>query len=264
LTEGIEARYVDVDGVHTYYEASGDGEPVVLLHGGFGGTHLFGALVPAFAEHYRVFVVEQRGRGRTADVDGPISYQVLADDMVGFIEQVIEEPTRLVGFSDGGVVGLLVAIQRPGLLKRLVTVGANFHREGLIGAELWTSASPDDEDWTGPRQRYAEVSPDGPDHFPVVFGKLQRMWREEPTLGEEDVAAIPIPVLVVAGDDDVIRHQHTVALYEALPHGQLAIIPGASHAVFMEKPILLSGILLDFLAEEGSPQTILPVRRNNR
>lgn len=264
MTDGIEARYADVNGVHTYYEASGDGEPVVLLHGGFGGTHLFGALVPAFAEHYRVFVVEQRGRGRTADVDGPISYQVLADDMVGFIEQVLGEPSHLVGFSDGGIVGLLVAMQHADLLKRLVTVGANFHREGLIGAELWTAASPDDKDWTGPRQRYAEVSPDGPDHFPIVFAKLQRMWREEPTLSEDEVTRISIPVLVVAGDDDVIRHQHTVALYEALPHGQLAVIPGASHAVFMEKPSLLTRIVLDFLAEEGDPQTILPVRRSNR
>jgi len=90
------------------------------------------------------------------------------------------------------------------------------------------------------------------------------MWREEPTLSEKDVAAIPVPVLVVAGDDDVIRHQHTVALYEALRHGQLAVIPGASHGVFMEKPILLSRIVLDFLVEEGDPQTILPVRRSNR
>jgi pimeloyl-ACP methyl ester carboxylesterase len=112
MTLGIEARYVDVNGVHTYYEASGVGEPVVLLHGGFGGTHLFGALGPAFAEHHRVLVVEQRGRGRTADVNGPISYQILADDVVGFIEQVLGEPCRLVGFSDGGVVGLLVAMQR--------------------------------------------------------------------------------------------------------------------------------------------------------
>jgi len=99
-----------------------------------------------------------------------------------------------------------------------VTVGANFHREGLIGGDLWTAASPDDEEWAGPRKCYAEVSPDGPDHFPVVFRKLQRMWREEPTLSEGEVATIPVPDLVVAGDDDSISHHHTVTLYEALPH----------------------------------------------
>lgn len=253
--------YADVNGVHMYYETSGEGEPLVLLHGGFGGVHLFGSQVPAFAAGFRVHVPEQRGRGHTPDVDGPISYQLLADDIIAFLEQTVGEPAHLVGVSDGGIVGLLVAIQRPDLLRKLVTVGSNFHRDGLLGASMWTDAAPDDEAWAMPRQRYAAVSPDGAAHFPIVFAKLQRMWLEEPTLTERDLAQIPVPVLVVAGDDDVIHHAHTVALYEALPHGQLAVIPGASHGVFMEKPDLLNRIVLDYLAEQGDPQTILPVRR---
>jgi len=253
--------YADVNGVHTYYEASESGEPLLLLHGGFGGTHLFEKVVPGLAERYRVLVPEQRGRGRTADVAGPISYQLMADDIVAFLEQAVGEPAQFIGVSDGGIVGLLIAIQRPDLLRRLVTVGANFHRDGLIGASMWTDLGPDDDAWAGPRQRYADVSPDGPDHFAVVFAKVQRMWREEPTLTEDDLARIPIPVLVTVGDDDVVRHAHTVALYEALPHGQLAVIPGASHGVFLEKPDLLNRLILDFLAEPGDPQTILPVRR---
>jgi pimeloyl-ACP methyl ester carboxylesterase len=247
-----------------YYEATGAGEPLVLLHGGFGGVHLFGGQVPAFAERYRVLVPEQRGRGHTPDVEGPISYQLLADDIVAFLEQTVGEPAHLVGVSDGGVVGLLIAIARAELLRKLVTVGANFHGDGLLSIAMWTDASPDDEAWAGPRQRYAAVSPDGAEHFPVVFGKLQQMWRDgQPTLMAGDLAQIPIPVLVMAGDDDVIYHAHTVALYEALPHGQLAVIPGASHGVFMEKPALLNRIVLDFLAEQGDPQTLLPVRRAN-
>jgi pimeloyl-ACP methyl ester carboxylesterase len=257
-----QARYADVNGVHMYYEESGVGDPVILLHGGFGGTHLFGAQVPAFAERHRVLVPEQRGRGRTPDVEGPISYRLLADDIEAFLEGAVGQPAHLVGFSDGGIVGLLVALSRPDLLRRLVTVGANFHRDGLVAAAaMWTAASPDDADWAGPRQRYAEVSPDGPDRFPVVFGKLQRMWREEPTLTVGDLARVPLPVLVVAGDDDVVDHRHTLALFEALPRGQLAIIPGASHAIFMDKPDLLNAIVLDFLAQEGDPRTVLPVRR---
>ena len=261
MTAGGNAGYADANGARMYYEATGEGEPLVLLHGGFGGVHMFGSQVPAFAERHRVLVPEQRARGHTPDVAGPISYQILADDLVAFMEHTVGEPAHLVGVSDGGVVGLLVAIQRPDLLRRLVTVGANFHRDGLVGASMWTDASPDDEAWAMPRQRYAAVSPDGPDHFPVVFGKLQRMWREEPALTAGAIETILTPVLVVAGDDDAIRHAHTVALYEALAHGQLAVIPGASHAVFMEKPELLNRIILDFLAEEGDPQTILPVRR---
>lgn len=253
--------YATVNGARMYYEVTGAGAPLLLLHGGFGGVHLFGAQLPALSERYRVYVPEQRGRGHSPDVDGPISYQILADDIAAFLEQVVAEPAHLVGVSDGGIVGLLVAAQRPELLRRLVTVGANFHREGLLMGSRWTDASPDDPDWAAPRQHYATVSPDGPDHFPVVFAKLQRMWREEPTMTAADLAAIAIPVLVVAGDDDVIDHAHTIALYEALPHGQLAVIPGTSHGSFIEKPDLLNRLILDFLAESSPPETILPVRR---
>ena len=254
-------HYADVNGVHMYYEVDGAGEPLVLVHGAFGGVHSWGAQVPELAERYRVFVPEQRGRGHTPDVDGPISYQAMADDIIAFLERVVGPPAHLVGASDGGIIGLLVAMQRPDLLRKLVAIGANFHREGLLAGVMWTDTPPDDEAWATARERYEAVSPDGADHFPVVFAKLQRMWREEPTLEASDLKSIPMPVLVVAGDDDVILAAHTIALYEALPLGQLAVIPGTSHAVFMEKPQLVNRLVLDFLREEGPPDTILPVRR---
>jgi pimeloyl-ACP methyl ester carboxylesterase len=244
-----------------YCEVHGTGDPLVLLHGGLAGAFIWEAQVPELAERYRVLVPEQRGRAHTGDVEGPISYQIQAEDIIEFLERVLGSPAHMVGASDGGIVGLLVAMQRPDLLRKLVTIGTNFHRDGLVGASMWTEGSPDDEAWAMPRQRYGAVSPDGPEHFPVVFAKLQRMWRQEPTLEASDLANIPIPVLVMAGDDDVIIHAHTIALYEALPHGQLSVIPGASHGVFMEKPALLNRLVLDFLAEDGPPSTILPVRR---
>lgn len=254
--------YADVNGVHMYYEVSGEGDPLLLVHGGFGGVHVFVDQVAAFAESRRVFVPEMRGRGHTADVEGPISYQLMSDDVVAFLEDRVGAPVNFVGVSDGGILGLLVARARPDLIRRLVTVGSNFHGDGLLHSSLWMEASPDDEAWAGPREHYSRVSPDGAEHFSVVFAKLQQMWRDgQPRLTVEDLRDIEVPVLVVVGDDDVIDHGHTIALYEALPHGQLAVIPGASHAVFMEKPGLLNQIVLAFLAEEGDPQTILPVRR---
>lgn len=253
-------EFADVNGAHMYFEVVGAGQPLLLLHGAVGGVHVWGAQIPELADRYRVFVPEQRGRGHTPDAEGPISYQILADDVIAFLELIVGSPAHLVGASDGGVVGLLVAMQRPDLLEKLVTIGANFHRDGVDGS-MWTSTSAEDEAWAGPRARYAAVSPDGPDHFPVLFAKLQRMWRDEPTLEVNDLRTISVPVLVVVGDDDVVYHPHTIALYEALPLGQLAVIPGASHAVFMEKPGILNRLILDFLEEDGPPQTILPVRR---
>lgn len=254
---------VDLNGISTFYEVHGDGDPLVLLHGGFGGADLWGAQIADLEGQYRVLVPEQRGRGRTADGEGPITYQLLADDLVAFLERVVGTPAFLVGASDGGNVGLIVAMQRPDLLRKLVTIGANFDRDGLLpAASMWTDLAPDHEAWAGRRAVYEEVSPDGPDHFPVVFDKLQAMWRQGPMLTVGDLATIPIPVLVIAGDDDVIRHEHTITLYESLRQGQLAIVPGTSHGVFAEKPELLDRLIVDFLNEEGSPDTMFPIRRS--
>jgi pimeloyl-ACP methyl ester carboxylesterase len=247
-----------------YYEVTGEGEPLVLLHGALGGAQVWGGQVAGFSSLYQVFAPEQRGRSHSPDVEGPISYQMLADDTIAFLEQVVGKAAFVVGASDGGVIGLLIAMQRPDFLRKLVVMGANFHRDGIVpaAAAMWIEGSPDDDEWAGPREHYGKVSPDGPDHFPIVFEKLRRMWREEPTLSVEDVAAISLPVLVMVGDDDVVSWEHTTALYEALPRGQLAVVPGASHALFIEKAELVNRLILDFLTEEGDPNTIVPMRRS--
>jgi pimeloyl-ACP methyl ester carboxylesterase len=102
-----------------------------------------------------------------------------------------------------------------------------------------------------------------PSHWPVFFTKTMAMWREQPTLTVEDIARIPVPTLVLAGDDEPIRLDHTAALYEALPEGQLAIVPGTSHVLTLEKPDLVNRLLLEFLAETGPPATMVPIRRAN-
>jgi pimeloyl-ACP methyl ester carboxylesterase len=255
-------NYADVNGVHVYYESHGTGDPILLLHGGIGGAHSWQAQELVLAERCHVFVPELRGRGRTADVDGEISYQNQAEDIIAFLERVVFSPVTLIGASDGGVVGLLVAMQRPQLLRSLVTIGTHFHHDGLMPESMWTEAPASDEAWAMPRQRYQAVSPDGPAHWPIVFAKLQRMWQVEPTLHVNDLRAVSIPVLVMAGDDDIVQHAHTIALYEALPLGQLAIVPAASHAVFFEKPSLVNRLILEFLDETEPPKTLLPIRRS--
>ena len=114
---------------------------------------------------------------------------------------------------------------------------------------------------TGRKERYGQLSPNGPNHWPVVFEKLSRMWSAEHTLTVEDLSTIEIPVLVIAGDDDVVAMDHTVALYEALKHGQLAVIPGASHLVFMEQPDLINTLIERFLDAKGPP-ALMPIRRS--
>jgi pimeloyl-ACP methyl ester carboxylesterase len=253
--------WADLNGVRLYYAAHGAGDPVVFLHGAFAGDYVWAAQVAELASDYRLFLPEQRGRGRTPDVDGPITYELMTQDTADFIEHVVGGPVAVVGASDGGIIGLHLCLRRPGLVRKLVTIGANYHVNGLVPGSGWTEASADDPAWSRPRQHYAAVSPDGPGHWPIVFAKLQRMWLDEPTLDVSDLPRITAPVLVMSGDDDAVALSHTVSLYEALPQGQLAVIPGSSHAVFIEKPDIVNRLIRDFLQAEGPPQTILPVRR---
>ncbi len=251
--------YVDVAGHPTWVEQTGAGdETVLLLHGGLSSCDdLLGTVGPTLAEHYRVVAFDRRGHGRTADTDAPFHYADMADEALGVLETVIGGPAHLVGFSDGGNVALLVALDHRELVGKIVTIGANFHHSGLMALPL----APDSPAVEMIADAYGSRSPDGREHFPVVFQKTEVMFAAEPTLTVDDLGRITSPTLVIAGDDDAIRLDHTCALYEALPSGELAIVPGASHLLPIEKPLDTARLILEFLQSAGPPVTFMPIRR---
>ncbi|MFI6850838.1 alpha/beta fold hydrolase [Streptomyces sp. NPDC050416] len=255
--------YVELPGVRTWYETDGAGDPLLLLHGGLCTNETWEAQRADLAANFRVLLPERRGHGHTPDVDGPLSYQDMADDTVAFIERVVGGPAHLVGWSDGGVVALLVAIARPDLVRKVVAIGANFLPSPESGAapEMLDRIAPDAPDLTMFREAYEAVSPDGAAHWPVVVGKLAAMFRTEPNIRTEDLAGITAPTLVLAGDDDMVTLEHTIALYRAIPGAQLAVVPGTSHALLMEKPNEVNRIILDFLTKEPI-HTLLPLWRS--
>jgi pimeloyl-ACP methyl ester carboxylesterase len=245
--------------VTSWFSVEGDGDPIVLLHGGLSDSTGWGMQTPALAGEHKVFLADRRGHGRTPDTDAPFSYDDMATETIEFLEQVVGGPAALVGWSDGGVVALYVSLRRPDLVPRQVLIGANFHYEGLVpGFDM--GDDPDAEHVAVFKALYEAVAVN-PSHWPVFFTKSMTMWREQPTLTVEDVARIPVPTLVLAGDDEAIRLEHTTAMYQALPEGQLAIVPGTSHLLTMEKPDLVNRLLLEFLAETGPPATMAPIRR---
>ena len=126
-----DGSYVDAGGVRTYYEAHGEGEPLLLMHGGLCTIETFFGQTPELAKRYRVILPERRGHGRTADVDGPITYEAMAADTIAFMEALGIESAHLVGYSDGANVGMLVAMARPELVRRLVSISGNFDCDGL-------------------------------------------------------------------------------------------------------------------------------------
>jgi pimeloyl-ACP methyl ester carboxylesterase len=251
---------VDIDGVTTHYEEHGAGDPLVLLHGGMSDSSAWGMQVPALAAEYRVFAPDRRGHGRTHDTEAPYTYEAAATETIAFLEQVVGGPAHLVGWSDGGNVALLVSAERPDLVRRQVVIGANFHFDGLVDG-FGLGEDPDAPEVAIFRGAHEAVSPDGPEHWPVFFHKSARLWQEGPTMTISDVRRIEAPTLVLAGDDEMITLEHICAMYEALPAGQLAIVPGTSHVLLLEKADLVNRLLLEFLAETAPPSTLMPIRR---
>jgi len=180
----------------------------------------------------------------------------MAQDTIAFLDKLVGGPAHLVGYSAGAAVALRVAVDRPDLVDRLVLISGAFHRDGMLLRPTADAAPP-----AQLVAAYAEVSPDGAGHLPVVIAKLARSAAEEPGLTSADLGAVACPTLVMAGDDDIARFEHTIELYDAIPDAQLAVIPGASHVVPVEKADLLNQLVLDFLAAEGPTMTMAPIRR---
>jgi pimeloyl-ACP methyl ester carboxylesterase len=247
---------IEINGHPTWIDENGSGDKTVLMmHGGLSNSDTLEALTNALAEHYRVVAFDRRGHGRTADTDAPFHYDDMATEAIGVLEQVIGSPAHIVGWSDGGNVGLLVAMRRPDLVDRMVVIGANFHFDGAMPI----SVDPGFTDML--RGPYVERSPDGEAHFEAHIGKAMTMIESEPTLTTADLGKIATPTLVLVGDDDLITLAHTAELYESLPAGQLAVVPGTSHILPMERPDETARIIVHFLEADLPPTTFMPIRR---
>jgi pimeloyl-ACP methyl ester carboxylesterase len=251
------AEYVELGGVRTWYDERGEGEPLVLLHGGLVDARFFDKNIDALADRFHVFLPERRGHGHTPDVDGPITYELMAQDTIAFLEAAVGGPAHLVGHSDGAVVAMLVALRRPDLVRELALISGGFHHDGLMPG---MDRLDIDEvvKFLGPA--YGEVSPDGAEHFPVVVRKIARMAAEEPALPQSELRGVRSRTLVMFSDDDLMTLGHVIAMYEGIPGSELAIVPGTSHFLLQEKPALCNAIIVDFLAT-GPVATVAPVRR---
>jgi pimeloyl-ACP methyl ester carboxylesterase len=247
---------IELPGVPMWYSERGQGEPAVLLHPGGAGVdaRALGPTDEALGRVLHTYCPEQRAHGRTPDVDGALSYELMAGDTILFIERVIGRPVHLMGCSDGAVIALTVARLRPDLVRRLVFVAGVFHRDG------WHDGVLDGEPPDFLRQSYAEISPDGAAHYDVVVAKLAAMHATGPAFTAADLREIAPRTLVLVGDDDEVRLEHAIDLYRNLPDAELGIVPGTSHGLLVEKPDLCNQIIIDFLTTDPVP-TYAPIRR---
>jgi pimeloyl-ACP methyl ester carboxylesterase len=261
--------YVEAGGVRTWYAVHGSGAPLVYLHGAFGDSRELepgpvnrwtsGGLA-AFREHFRVHLPERRGHGHTPDVDGPFTYPAFAADTIAFLDAVVGGPADLVGYSDGAITALHVAVERPDLVRRLVLISGQYHQRGLVPGALDAPGIVEMLMASPLAASYAEVSPDGAEHFRVGIEKIVRLALTGPTLEAEQLSAVTARTLVVAADDDGVHLEHTIELYRSIPDSELAIVPGTSHLLVMEKPELVTDLVLQFLTTDPVP-TVAPIRR---
>ena len=230
----------EINGVCIYYETYGAGPPVLVLHGGLGSLNTMKFQIQALAGSHFVIAADSRGHGRSTDSEAPLSYSLMADDMLALLDRLKIERADIVGWSDGAIIGLDIAMRHPERVNRLVAISGNYSPEGVIGLPAADAAPP------GPPRNYGLFAPD-PARWAVLYRKVTTMWRTQPNYSFDDLARIKAPTLVIAGEADLIKREHTDQLAKAIPHSREVIIAGGTHTLAHDEPEIVNPIILQFL-----------------
>jgi len=234
---------VEHDGARLWWASFGKGAPVVLLHGGSGNSDHWANQVPALAARFQVIVIDSRGHGRSTRDGQPLSYHQLAGDVVAVLDALKLERASVVGWSDGGVVALDLALTHPTRVAKVVAFGANFDLSGMKpgGGPAFAAY------FEKCAQDYQRLSPT-PKDYQAFRAELGKMWRSQPTYPPEQLATITAPTLILDGDhEEIIRPEHTRALARLIPGAKLVILPQSSHFAHWQHPDAFNRALLDFL-----------------
>ena len=241
---------VEVNGANIFYAlyGSADHDAVLLLHGGLGAGEDFGGQIPALAQAYRVVAIDSRGHGRSTDDDQPYGYHLMASDVMGIMDHLGIAQAAVVGWSDGGNIGLDLAIHHPERLTKLFALGANYQvsgirpsagRDALVHAYVGHAAA-----------LYARISPT-PDAFEAFSGKVFKMWGSEPAFSDEQLAGITTPTMIAAGVyEEAIDEAHTKRLAELIPDAELLLIENSSHFAHWQQVEAVNEAILAFLAAQ--------------
>ena len=240
-------HYALLNGIRMYYEVHGRGPVLLLLHGGAGNGTQFSKQMPSFEEHFRLIVPDECAQGRSSDRPGPLTYHAMAEDVITLMDRLHVRSADVMGWSDGGIVGLDMAIHHPKRVKHLVAFGANFTPDGLNPEDLaWNARASADDFGPVVRGAYEQLAPD-PSHYEEAMDKIIAMWRTLPKFTMAELHSIRAKTLIAAGEHDLVRPEHTALLAHAIPGARLWIVPGASHGAILEKPELVNGTVLEFL-----------------
>lgn len=242
----VAGQTANINGIDIYYEVYGEGDPLLLLHGGLANGTYWANQIPAFAQDYQVIVMDSRGHGRSSFDDTPISYDLMSSDVLTLLDHLEIPQTDLVGWSDGGIIGLDIALSNPDRLNRVVAYGANFDPTGVrldIGSSdrfnAYIARASED---------YQKLSPH-PERWDEFLANISNMWATEPNWTMDQIASITTPFLILDGaEEEAIDLNQTKLMAVLMPNAELLLIPGTGHFAMFEKPEEFNQIVLDYLA----------------
>ena len=218
------------DGVELYYEVYGSGEPLLLIHGNGGSSRDLTAQVAHFAKNYQVIAMDSRDQGRSGDSDGKITYEKMTDDQAALLEHLKLGAVNVVGWSDGGIEALLLAIRHPAKVKKLVSMAANLTPQGL---------HPDAVSLIKDMLKDPKI--------PARDRKVTEMMLTEPQIQLSELEKIAVPALILASDHDMISDEHTLDIFHHIPNAQLQIFANATHMIPFDDPDRFNSIVASFL-----------------
>lgn len=246
-------KCINISDIKVYYEIYGEGEPLLLLHGNSGSIESFIYQIPELSKHFRVIAVDSRAQGRTTDSEKEITYALMASDMAELIDRLNLGKVNVVGWSDGGNIGLELAFSHPEKVIKVVAIGANYTHENYLAPPDSVMMMPDDPliiRASAMIKRFGSaferLSPDKT-RKDIIQKKLAELMEKYPNFTPDQLHTINVPFLVVAGDHDLININQTIELFANLPKAQLFVVPGASHIVPAENPELINSEVIKFL-----------------
>ena len=222
----LAGHYAEVNGIKLYYETYGSGEPLIMLHGNGGSMKAFRNQIPFFEKHYRVIAIDSRLQGKSGGSPDTISYDLMASDFNALLNQLHLDSAFVLGWSDGGINGLIMAIKYPDKVKKLAISGANVVPDSTAFAykDILDMKSFVENNKTASKTEIA----------------LNKMMLDQPNIPYSDLGKIHCPVLVMAGDHDVIKPEHTIKIFQSIPNAELCIFPDSNHGVCLQHPMIFN------------------------
>jgi pimeloyl-ACP methyl ester carboxylesterase len=242
------SHYADVNDVRLFYQDHGAGPPVLVLHGGLGFLEMMGGQISALAHHHRVIAVDSRGHGRSSSGPEPLRYETMAADMTALLDRLGIDHYDVVGWSDGGNIGLDLAMTQPERVDRVVAIGANARADGLVDdlrADL--EQGPSDAGPPGEIRTLERFLMPDPRHFAVQAAEVREMWMTEPQWSDADLGRIQARTLLLVGEHDAVKPEHTRAMAAAIPNARVETFKGATHGLPIEHPRRVARRIIEFL-----------------